>query len=194
MSIHKAIKARREAIGMTKTELAKRLGVSRAAIDQWERETVAKGGARPTSPKLKRLEAVARALGTSVADLVNSSAPLRNIRPLSAESFTIPPKLSWGEVMGGNLPETFTIEMPDGALHATTPVGTPLLCSTIVKPTIGKGVIVRSADGNAHVRRFSQGPTGGWQAAADAPGYATLHSGIGAKIIATVIGRLDGSV
>ena len=62
-SIHYRIKRLRAAKNMTLEELAARVGVSYQTVQQWERED-------GTAPKRARQEAVADALGVSVAYLV----------------------------------------------------------------------------------------------------------------------------
>lgn len=67
MSIHSTIKSQRQRLGMTEQQLADRVGVTRAAVQQWERE----GG---TAPKRSKQTAVADALGISVLDLMGIEA------------------------------------------------------------------------------------------------------------------------
>lgn len=57
------IRGRRLALGLTEQQLADKVGVTRAAVQQWERE----GG---TAPRRSKNEAVAEALGISVAELL----------------------------------------------------------------------------------------------------------------------------
>jgi len=62
MNIHKRIKERREALGLSMQELAARIGVRAwQTVQQWEKED-AEGG---TAPKRERLELVARVLDTT---------------------------------------------------------------------------------------------------------------------------------
>lgn len=67
MSIHSTIKQQRQRLGLTEQQLADRVGVTRAAVQQWERE----GG---TAPKRLKQAAVAEALGISVAELMGIDA------------------------------------------------------------------------------------------------------------------------
>ena len=67
MSIHSTIKSQRQRLGMTEQQLADKVGVTRAAVQQWERE----GG---TAPKRSKQTAVADALGISVSDLMGIEA------------------------------------------------------------------------------------------------------------------------
>lgn len=95
-----------------------------------------------------------------------------------------------------NLPEKFTIEMPDDAMSPATPRGTTLVCETNVPAIIGHGVVVRDRHGDIHVRRYVQGIGGKWTAQATSAAYASLSSEADAlKIIAVVKGKmLDGSM
>jgi transcriptional regulator with XRE-family HTH domain len=62
------IRLHRERLGLTKDELAQRIGVSRGSVSQWELGL--------TTPKRNREEDVARALGLSVAELFRSGGGL----------------------------------------------------------------------------------------------------------------------
>ena len=60
--VARAIARAREGLGITQTELARRLGLSRTAIYNWERGE--------TTPSANRLREVARALGLDLEVLV----------------------------------------------------------------------------------------------------------------------------
>ena len=62
MDIGHRIRAWREAKGWTQQQLADAVGVTHAAVYQWELE----GGDSKTTPSLARLESVAKALGVSM--------------------------------------------------------------------------------------------------------------------------------
>lgn len=63
MSIHVTIRSHRLRLGMTEQQLADRVGVTRAAVQQWERE----GG---TAPRRSKQADVANVLGISLAELL----------------------------------------------------------------------------------------------------------------------------
>ncbi|MBY0455240.1 MAG: helix-turn-helix domain-containing protein [Burkholderiaceae bacterium] len=63
MSVHSRIRNARLRLGLTEQQLADRSGVTRAAVQQWERE----GG---TAPRRSKQELVAKALGLTVAELM----------------------------------------------------------------------------------------------------------------------------
>ena len=64
MTIHKRIQAGREALKLTAQEFADRLGVTRGAVQQWEK-------AFGTAPSRKHQAAVAGLLGLTVPQLMN---------------------------------------------------------------------------------------------------------------------------
>lgn len=66
MSIHQRIKAGRERLKMTEQRFADAVGVSRGAVQQWEKPD-------GTAPKRKNQEAVAELLGITVGELMNPS-------------------------------------------------------------------------------------------------------------------------
>lgn len=63
MSIHQTIREGRQRLGLTEQQFAQKVGVSRAAVQQWERE----GG---TAPRRANQQAVAALLGLTVAQLI----------------------------------------------------------------------------------------------------------------------------
>lgn len=64
MSIHKTIREGRARLKLTEEEFASKVGVTRAAVQQWEKE----GG---TAPRRKNQPAVAALLGITVAQLMS---------------------------------------------------------------------------------------------------------------------------
>ena len=66
MSIHKTIRDGRLRLGLTEQQFAEKVGVSRGAVQQWERE----GG---TAPRRANQKAVAELLGLTVAQLMGGS-------------------------------------------------------------------------------------------------------------------------
>lgn len=69
MSIHKLIRDGRARLGMNEAEFGKLVGVSRGAVQQWEKEN-------GTAPNRSRQQAVADALGITVAELMGEPADL----------------------------------------------------------------------------------------------------------------------
>lgn len=66
MSVHQKIRDGRAKLGMTEKEFGDRVGVSRGAVQQWEKGT--------TAPTRKNQPAVAALLGISVAELMSQDA------------------------------------------------------------------------------------------------------------------------
>ena len=67
MSIHARIKEGRLRLKLTEQQFADQVGVTRAAVQQWEREN-------GTAPRRSKQEKVAQVLGISVAELVTGAA------------------------------------------------------------------------------------------------------------------------
>lgn len=77
-SIHQRIKERREALGLTKEQLASELGVSYQAVQQWEKEPVpgdTSSKVKSTAPSRRRLEQVARVLRCTPEWLLTGHMP-----------------------------------------------------------------------------------------------------------------------
>jgi transcriptional regulator with XRE-family HTH domain len=100
MSIHQRIKAGRLRLGMTETQFADAVGVSRGAVQQWERE----GG---TAPSRKLQPAVAALIGFSVAELMDENAGLlvigQPIRQKTRPDGLVIPQFNSGGAMGHGL-------------------------------------------------------------------------------------------
>lgn len=86
MSIHKLIRDGRNRLQLTEQQFAEKVGVSRGAVQQWERE----GG---TAPRRANQKAVADLLGLSVAELMGGGES--NVRELEAGRRV--PLISWVE-------------------------------------------------------------------------------------------------
>ncbi|WP_203564753.1 helix-turn-helix domain-containing protein, partial [Bordetella pseudohinzii] len=86
-TIHQRIKSLREALGLSMEQLAERVSVSWQTVQQWENGK--------TAPKRARLEAVAKALGTTAEYLaVGQSAAPRDARSEDKLAATAWPFLS----------------------------------------------------------------------------------------------------
>lgn len=72
-NIHTRIRRRREELGMSKSELARKVNVSYQTIQQWEREPVGMDSSQSAAPKRMRQQAVAEALGVTVNWLVTGN-------------------------------------------------------------------------------------------------------------------------
>ena len=88
MSVHKRIREGRAAIGMTVTQFADAIGVTRAAVNQWERE----GGTAPARNKQAR---VAKLLNMSVSELMSPGLEPSETRPAPEGYSTEGLALAW---------------------------------------------------------------------------------------------------
>lgn len=107
MTISATIKRYRELAGLSQSELGRRMGVSYAAVQQWE-----SGASRP---RPKRLKDLAQILGVSQTELLGLSDEVQKAdRPVQTV-----PLISW--VQAGNWEEAVDIYQP-GEADAWVPV------------------------------------------------------------------------
>lgn len=160
MTINATIKRLREAAGLSQSELGRRLGVSYAAVQQWE-----SGASRPRPQRIKEL---AQVLGVSQAvllglesEVASAAAPMRSV-----------PLISW--VQAGSWEEAVDIFEPGNADHwvpvnvttgdnafaltvvgdsmispygsASYPPGTIIVVDPAVSPDPGKRVVAKHID------------------------------------------------
>lgn len=85
-------------------------------------------------------------------------------------------RLEWGELMTGELPETFELEVQDDAMAPFLPRGCFARFSTAKPPRAAWPVLVADADGHAYIRDYVQGRGAHFVAEARAPGYQPLDS------------------
>jgi transcriptional regulator with XRE-family HTH domain len=117
MSIHQQIKAGRVRLGMNEQQFADAVGVSRGAVQQWEKE----GG---TAPRRKNQPAVAKLMGITVAELMGGD--VEPSEDQAAQPATQAPTIS------GVLPLLVVLFQPlDGAARETV---APLVASLICHP------------------------------------------------------------
>lgn len=89
------------------------------------------------------------------------------------------------------LPTSFRIELPDDALGARAPKGTPAIFEQR-PPTWGDAVLIFDAKGEPHVRAYRQSLEHEWEGYAPNPNFATFTSATpGARIVA-VLDSLGG--
>jgi transcriptional regulator with XRE-family HTH domain len=193
--------------GLTNTELAKHAGCSRSAVAQWRGK-----GATTLAIKMQYALALQKALGYSAQWLFDGSGPKKVQPPPDAPDhpptsgggsledtvhpYSEPRPITWGELMEmRQLPEQFTLAMPDDALAPTTPRGTGLVFDTRAIPTPGAGVLVQTADGRRYVRRYGEGLGDDWEAQARNPAFVTLQSRRdGLQVLAVVVARHGSEV
>ena len=143
-------KARKQA-GMTQAQLAKSLGVAQSAVTHWEA-----GDTRPNTVRLARL---ARALGTTVDDLLGTTSAMPDCRvslltplgPDSPTSVCIPP-----DVIASH-PHACALPVIDRCMDLIIPPGMVVICDPDMRPHNGSIAVV-SIDGTGPiVRRWYQG-------------------------------------
>ncbi|MDM0015446.1 S24 family peptidase [Variovorax sp. J22P168] len=114
MTLHRLIREGRLALGMTEQQFADALGVSRGAVQSWEKP----GG---TAPKRANQPRVAKLLGMSVADMLSATANFGPDAP-TRQTRAVVPLVS--EVEAGNYT---AIDNFKGVDHLETiPVTTPV--------------------------------------------------------------------
>jgi hypothetical protein len=108
----------------------------------------------------------------------------------------LPSTIDWETIaMSATVPERFVLAMPDDALAPQTPRGTGLIMvAGDTPPRFGVGVLVEDEAGQRYIRRFVQGPAGGWIAEARDNAYRNVTSSDGGRILAWVEARMVGDV
>jgi hypothetical protein len=107
-------------------------------------------------------------------------------RTLSYKSVTVP-TLTREELMTGkDLPRAFRIDLPDDAMGAKAPMGTPATFERRA-PAWGDAVLLLDAKGHPHVRVYRQSLEHDWEAPAPNPAFATFNSSMpGARVVAVL--------
>lgn len=100
--------------------------------------------------------------------------------------------LEWDKVATMNLPERFTMVVPDGAMHPHYKEGATILFSTIEgAPRPMDMVLVADHSGNAYFRRYELRTPDHFVAVAAAPGYQPLDStNDGLRVLAIMVGSV----
>ena len=93
-----------------------------------------------------------------------------------------------------DLPELFSLAMPDDAMAPRIAKGTVLIFGRGHAPSPGDGVLVKDRDGRMHVRRYRQGRGGTWEAQAiNEAAFSMLDSERdGLIVIAVLKGMMSG--
>jgi len=109
-------------------------------------------------------------------------------QPVILDEFTVPSTLRWEDLEKmEQLPERFTVVMPDDALAGHIDKGTGLIFERDLAPAPGKTVLLADAEGHRFIRLYALVRGDHWQAQARAAGYVTLDSREhGLKVLATM--------
>jgi SOS-response transcriptional repressor LexA len=157
MSIHKLIREGRARLGMTEQEFADAAGVSRGAVQQWEKE----GG---TAPRRKNQPRVAELLGLTVAQLmsgesnVESGPEIRGVVALlsavQAGAYKMHvdnfhPDDGGSELVATSVPikrYTFALRVTGDSMEPEFREGMVIIVEPELEPTPGDFVIAKNAD------------------------------------------------
>lgn len=157
VSIHRTIREGRAKLGLSEEEFAKRAGVTRGAVQQWEKE----GG---TAPRRKNQPAVAALLGISVAQLMSGDAntsagpEVRGVVPLLSEvqagSYkehvdNFHPGDGGMESIPTSVPvkrHTFALRVTGDSMEPDFLAGAVLIVEPEMEPNPGDYVIAKNAD------------------------------------------------
>lgn len=131
MSIHQLIREKRRALGLTEQQFAAALGVSRGAVQQWEKP----GG---TAPKRATQPRVAEVLGISLAELLCGNS---NVSPGMARQAIVP---LVSEIEAGNYTVIDNFE-PDDQFE-TVKVSVPVQRHTYALRVHGDSMISDTGD------------------------------------------------
>lgn len=188
MSIKDRIRTGRLRLKMTEQEFASQVGVTRGAVQQWEKGT--------TAPKrASNQKSVAKVLGITVAELMAEGEP-EVAHPLNLSPYKVPSTTVWGDLMKmKTLPASFTAPMPDDSMAGSIDKGTVIYFETGIEPTPGHGVLVEDKFKAWHVRRYKKGIGSAWSAEAansDHPSFDSERDGI--KLLAVVSGIMSGKL
>lgn len=186
MAIKDKIKAGRLRLKLDETQFGELVGVTRGAVQQWEKGT--------TAPNRSRQPAVAAAIGLTVAELM-SDGTLDH--PMSYEAYKVPLVTPWGELREmKKLPKSFTAPMPDDSMQGSIERGTALYFETGHEPEPGEGVLVEDRHKDWHVRRFKKAAGSRFIAEAqNTKDYEPLDSERdGLKVLAVLRGVLSGRI
>ena len=131
MSSHRLIRDGRRGLGMSEQQFADAVGVSRGAVQQWEKP----GG---TAPKRSNQQRVAALLGISVAELVSGGSNTSPGFDMRAEVALV------SEVEAGNYTVIDNFK-PDGKFE-TVPVTVPIKRHTYALRVHGDSMVSDNAD------------------------------------------------
>lgn len=96
---------------------------------------------------------------------------------MSLTPFNMPSIIQWRELMElGEVPEWFTLEMPDDALAPDAPRGAKMIFQRSTEGVAGKAALVEDRDGERHVRWYTVVRGKHWLAKATGSGYVDLDS------------------
>lgn len=184
---------------ITKAGLARACGIKAPSVSAWFSGDTAEieGKNLLAAAAYLKVRPEWLATGRGPKSPQSDGPPIRGgMQPLVASAFTLPPSLSWEQVMqSSELPTRFVIEVPDDALSPNLPRGTAVVFERAERAEPESCVLVRDAGGVRYVRRLEQGRAGQWVARAINEAYVTLHSDVdGLKIEAVMRWRAESRI
>lgn len=115
MSINQKIRDGRKRLGMTEQQFADRIGVTRGAVQQWEKP----GG---TAPARKRLQEVADLLGMKISELVDEESSTETARQLAVYGAQPVAVFDEGDVLSDDYIQIKEFDIRFSAGNGRTPV------------------------------------------------------------------------
>ncbi len=166
---------------VTQRDLANYVGVSAPSVSAWfSGETKSLKG--DTALKAAKFLGVrAEWLNSGAGPMLSSSAVPDHggevAHSMSLYEITVPPTTKWEDLMTlGEVPERFTVAMPDDALAGFIERGTGLIFERSDRAAPGKTVLVEDKDGNRFIRRYAQVRGDHWRAIATSEVFGSLDS------------------
>lgn len=194
MSIHEAIKARREALEWSQTKLADEVSAREGLTKPLAWQTVQQWENGVSAPARKRLPHVASALGLTLEQLTGLASgqetPTRLAQPLSpADAMLSSPILEWGVLTMKTLPQAFKVAAPDDSMSPRLKQGQLAEFELGLEHRPGDGVLVKDAAGDCYIRRCRRARDG-WEAyAEDSDVFPPLPIGpAGLEVLAVLVG------
>lgn len=124
MSINKKIRDGRKRLGMTEQQFADRIGVTRGAVQQWEKPD-------GTAPARKRLQDVATLLGMKVSELVDSDSSIAVANQLASYGAQPVAVFDDGDVLSDDYIQIKEFDIRFSAGNGRTPVFDELTDSVV---------------------------------------------------------------
>lgn len=152
MSIHELIREGRQRLGLTHEAFAKLCGVSRSAVQQWERED-------GTAPSRAHQPAVAKTLGISVSELMGASRLVVRAGETCREMLPVSVAVdATGKVVLTQATLTLDLKDSDRRIELTSEQ-TPLVAAWLYEAASDNGEAAQADDGTKiPIRYVTKGP------------------------------------
>lgn len=185
------LRAAIKATGLSRAELGRRLGVSRATVTNWPKTGTIAPENLDALNSLSRMNLVhpgdAKRAARRNVDSVTERKP--QAQKLSLSAFAIPQVITLEEVAvkyESGLPPTFVLVVPDDAIGTVYQRGVRLVFDRSREPKPGRVVMVRDRSGTCYLRIYGNQTGNQWSALATGFGHRTLDSEAdGLTVVAT---------